>query len=186
MKLHILAGLLISFVVAYDAAAQTTDEARQIQILQSSTDAEKEDACRRLKQNGTAKSVPALAQLLADERLYQSACDALETMPSPEAGEALRAALKTPSGNAKAGIIHTLGEKRYRAAAADLAQILNNTDPLIASSAARALYAGAPNIERVDRLVQAIAKQKGQSLAAIDDTVALVDAKLEENRRKAA
>ena len=54
------------------------------------------------------------------------------------------------------------------------------------SSAARALYAGAPNIERVDRLVQAIGKQKGQSLAAIDETVALVDAKLEENRRKAA
>lgn len=51
------------------------------------------------------------------------------------------------------------------------------------SSAARALYAGAPNIERVDRLVQAIAKQKGQSLAAIDETVALVDAKLEENRK---
>jgi hypothetical protein len=51
------------------------------------------------------------------------------------------------------------------------------------SSAARALYAGAPNIERVDRLVQAIAKQKGQRLAAIDETVALVDAKLEENRK---
>ena len=51
------------------------------------------------------------------------------------------------------------------------------------SSAARALYAGAPNIERVDRLVQAIARQKGQGLAAIDETVALVDAKLEENRK---
>ncbi len=51
------------------------------------------------------------------------------------------------------------------------------------SSAARALYAGAPNIERVDRLVQAIARQKGQSLAAIDETVALVDARLEENRQ---
>jgi hypothetical protein len=51
------------------------------------------------------------------------------------------------------------------------------------SSAARALYAGAPNIERVDRLVQAIAKQKGQRLAAIDEIVALVDAKLEENRK---
>src|SRR5688572_5927763 len=33
------------------------------------------------------------------------------------------------------------------------------------SSAARALYAGAPNIERVDRLVQAVAAQKGQRLA---------------------
>ena len=54
------------------------------------------------------------------------------------------------------------------------------------SSAARALYAGAPNIERVDRLVQAIAAQKGLRLAEIDAGVALVDAKLEENRRKAA
>ena len=52
------------------------------------------------------------------------------------------------------------------------------------SSAARALYAGAPNIERVDRLVQAIAAQKGMRLAAVDAGVALVDKKLEENRAK--
>jgi hypothetical protein len=51
------------------------------------------------------------------------------------------------------------------------------------SSAARALYAGAPNIERVDRLVRTIAAQKGMRSAAVDEIVALVDAKLEENRR---
>ena len=44
------------------------------------------------------------------------------------------------------------------------------------SSAARALSAGAPNIERVDRLVQAIAAQRGMRNAAVDETVALVDA----------
>jgi len=54
------------------------------------------------------------------------------------------------------------------------------------SSAARALYAGAPNIERVDKLVQTIAASKGVRLAAVDETVALVDAKLEENRRNAS
>jgi hypothetical protein len=54
------------------------------------------------------------------------------------------------------------------------------------SSAARALYAGAPNIERVDRLVKTIAASKGMRLVAVDETVALVDAKLEENRRNAA
>jgi hypothetical protein len=54
------------------------------------------------------------------------------------------------------------------------------------SSAARALYAGAPNIERVDRLVKTIAGTKGLRLAAVDETVALVDAKLEENRRNAS
>jgi hypothetical protein len=57
---------------------------------------------------------------------------------------------------------------------------------LTPSSAARALYAGAPNIERVDRLVKTIAAQKGMRLDAVDETVALVDARLEANRKKAA
>jgi hypothetical protein len=51
------------------------------------------------------------------------------------------------------------------------------------SSAARALYAGAQNIERVDKLVQTIAKQKGLSNPVVDQTVALVDAQLELNRK---
>ena len=54
------------------------------------------------------------------------------------------------------------------------------------SSAARSLYGGAPYIERVDRLVQAIAAQKGLRLPALDEVVRLVDAKLEANRKKAA
>ena len=54
------------------------------------------------------------------------------------------------------------------------------------SSAARALYGGAPYIERVDRLVQTVAAQKGMRSAALDEVVALVDAKLEQNRRAAA
>jgi hypothetical protein len=54
------------------------------------------------------------------------------------------------------------------------------------SSAARALAAGAANIERVDRLVQSIAAQKGQRLQAIDETVALVDGWLAKNRAKAS
>jgi hypothetical protein len=54
------------------------------------------------------------------------------------------------------------------------------------SSAARALFAGAPNIERVDRLVQRIAAQKGMRSASVDETVALVDARLEQNRKQAA
>jgi len=54
------------------------------------------------------------------------------------------------------------------------------------SSAARALFAGAPNIERVDRLVKTIAAQKGMRLNVVDETVALVDARLEANRKAAA
>ena len=51
------------------------------------------------------------------------------------------------------------------------------------SSAARALFGGAQNIERVDRLVQAVAAQKGMTNAVIDDMVAKVDARLEANRK---
>ena len=54
------------------------------------------------------------------------------------------------------------------------------------SSAARALFGGAPFIERVDRLIQAIAAQKGQRLQALDDVVALVDTQLAANRASAA
>ena len=54
------------------------------------------------------------------------------------------------------------------------------------SSAARALNNGVPNIERADKLVQAIAAQKGLRNPVIDATVALVDARLEANRKKAA
>jgi hypothetical protein len=54
------------------------------------------------------------------------------------------------------------------------------------SSAARALANGAPNIERVDRLVQAVGAQKGLRSEDVDRIVALVDGWVEANRRKAA
>jgi hypothetical protein len=67
--------------------------------------------------------------------------------------------------------------EKYAAAAQGLAS---------PSSAARALYGGAPYIERVDRLVQTIAAQKGMRSAVLDEVVALVNARLEQNRRAAA
>lgn len=64
---------------------------------------------------------------------------------------------------------------------ADAAQSLGSP-----SSAARALAAGATNIERVDRVVQLLAAQKGMKLAEVDEIVATVDGWLEANRKKAA
>jgi hypothetical protein len=64
--------------------------------------------------------------------------------------------------------------EKYAAAAQGLAS---------PSSAARALFGGALNIERVDRLVQTIAAQKGMRLDALDEVVRLVNAKLEANRK---
>jgi hypothetical protein len=52
------------------------------------------------------------------------------------------------------------------------------------SSAARALAAGASRIERVDRLVQSVAAQRGLRSAQVDEIVNLVDGWLVRNRRK--
>jgi hypothetical protein len=52
------------------------------------------------------------------------------------------------------------------------------------SSAARALASGACDIERVDRLVQLVARQKGFASEAIDETVRLVDGWLAQNRKR--
>src|ERR1700730_17478265 len=67
--------------------------------------------------------------------------------------------------------------EKYAAAAMSLAR---------PASAARAIQNGAPNIERADKLVQLIALQKGLRHPSIDAGVALVDARLEMNRKKAA
>ncbi len=67
--------------------------------------------------------------------------------------------------------------EKYAAAAQGLAN---------PSSAARALFGGAPNIERVDRLVRTVAAQKGMSSPVLDEVVALVDAQLEKNRKAKA
>jgi hypothetical protein len=54
------------------------------------------------------------------------------------------------------------------------------------SSAARALAAGAPNIERVDLLVQSIAAQRNMRNDTVDQTVTLVEGWLAHNRKKAS
>jgi hypothetical protein len=54
------------------------------------------------------------------------------------------------------------------------------------SSAARALAGGAPNIERVDRLVQALGAQQGMRSEAVDAVVAAVDRWIERNRSASA
>ena len=78
---------------------------------------------------------------------------------------------------ARGGVVDRDFRRRLAAAAQSLVR---------PASAARALQNGAPNIERADKLVQLIAKQKGLSHPAIDAQVALVDARLEANRKKAA
>lgn len=66
---------------------------------------------------------------------------------------------------------------KYAAAARSLAN---------PSSVARAVYGGAQNVERVDKLVQTIAAARGLRHPTVDETVAQVDAMLARNREAAA
>ena len=54
------------------------------------------------------------------------------------------------------------------------------------SSAARALAAGATDIERIDLLVKLVADQQGMQSDSVDETVKLINGWLERNRKQAA
>lgn len=116
------------------------EEQRWIAVLgQSGPVSGKEQACQQLRRVGTVASVPALAALLGDEGLSHAARIALESMPFPEAGSALRQALGTATGAAKVGIIESLGERGQRESASVLAPSLQSADPSVAAAAALAL-----------------------------------------------
>lgn len=167
MKTFFFLGLILCFVAPAFVRADNGDEAQLIAVVQSAASSkEKEDASRRLKQIGTARSVPALAALLADGHLYQAACDALETMPFKEAGEALHAALRASSGKAKAAVIHALGERQHRPAISDLGRLTKDTDLLLAAAAARAL--GEIGGDEAARLLRQALKFPSVRSAAVD------------------
>ena len=130
--------------------AADSGEEQSIAVLQSDASLQQKDAaCAQLKHIGTARSVPALAALLADEQLSHSARYALESMPLPEAGRALIGALDKTAGLTRVGIINSLGYRRELAALPALTKLVRDNDPLVASAAAVALgkIGGTPAVE---------------------------------------
>jgi len=122
------------------SAAGPTEEQRLVNVLQSDRSAkDRSAACVRLKQIGTARSVAALAGLLATDELSHSARYALESMPWPQAGAAMVAALTTTNGLTKVGLIDSLGVRREARAVGPLVKLLEAKDEAVASSAAVAL-----------------------------------------------
>jgi HEAT repeat protein len=122
------------------AADKATAEAKLLDVLKSSASvADKCNACRGLKTIGTEKSVPALAALLTDGEISHCARIALESLPCPAAGTALREALAKATGLTKAGIIDSLGERRDAQAVPLLQPALEDKDLSIVAAAADAL-----------------------------------------------
>ncbi|HZR20551.1 MAG TPA: HEAT repeat domain-containing protein [Verrucomicrobiae bacterium] len=121
-------------------AADPSEEQQLIQVLQSNASlAEKDAACARLKFIGTARCVPALAALLADEQLSHSARYALEPMPFEDAGAALLEAVPKTKGLVRVGLIDSLAVRREASALPLLVQLIHGPDTRTDAAAARAL-----------------------------------------------
>jgi len=96
-------------------------------------------ACRQLALVGTEQQVPALAELLVDEKMSQMARYALARIPGEAADRALLDALEQTDGRNQLGMINTLGRRRCRAAVATLTDFVRRQPEPVATEAARAL-----------------------------------------------
>lgn len=133
----------VSFVGGYSFGAmaqEKLDEAALIGVLQSNAGwQDKQAACRGLRRVGTAKAVPALAALLNDKELSHMARYALEPMPFPEAGQALRDALPKTEGMPKMGVVISIGVRRDAEAVSSLTPLLKAQDADLVRATAGAL-----------------------------------------------
>ncbi len=137
------AGLMAATLVSVSTGAQVIPippEDQSIATLQSEADYITHlEAFRALRQNGTEKSVPAIAAYLHDVKKSHLARYALEDMPYPEAGAALRAALEGATPETLPGIIATLGVRRDAEAVPALKPLLIDAHVETAAAAASAL-----------------------------------------------
>jgi HEAT repeat protein len=146
--LSLVAILIATFAFSTLATAcwgQYADASREkelelIAILESDVPpADKAVPCKLLAVYGSKDAVPALAALLDDPDLASWALIALEAIPAPEAGVALRDALGDLDGLLLVGVINTLAVRQDAEAVDPLISLLGNVDTEIANSAAAAL-----------------------------------------------
>lgn len=116
-------------------------EAKLLAVLQKPDTAlwAKEFICKTMRQIGSEKCVPVLANLLTDEKLSHVARYGLQNSASPAAGAALLAALDKTSGKLKTGIVTSLGERREAKAVPQLTKLIVDTDAQLAGAAIMAL-----------------------------------------------
>ncbi|MGD0536303.1 MAG: HEAT repeat domain-containing protein [Verrucomicrobiota bacterium] len=136
--LLLCATAALAFPPALAQAAES--EPDLIKVLQSGAPAgEKGVACKKLAVFGSKAAVPALAPLLEDKDLASWARIALEAIPDPAAGDALRAALDKVSGRLLVGVLNSIGVRRDAGAVDSVIPRLKDTDAEVVTAAAVAL-----------------------------------------------
>ena len=153
-----------------DEAERAKIEKQLIAALDSDTSYDaKQMVCRYLRTCGTATCVVTLEKYLANPKLSHMARYALERIPAPEAGAALRDAAEHLSGELKIGVISSLGVRQEDENVPVLAKAMADSDPAISQAGAYALGA-----TRTSAAAKALADGKANDEAQ----AAVADAKL--------
>jgi type 1 glutamine amidotransferase len=155
---------------AYGNKAELSEiEKALLGVLDSdATRAGKQFVCRQLSIIGTAQSVPTLAKMLTGDETSDMARYALERIPDPSVDEALRGSLRQARGNARIGIINSLGQRRDKGAVSILSGILDGPDEEAATAAAAALGQIADS-QAAKALAEAKGKASGKLLSVVLD-----------------
>jgi HEAT repeat protein len=151
MKLNITLRTLVSLMMITalpfaawgagdSAAARKEKEQSLIKILESNAPPQdKAIPCKQLAIYGSKDAVPALAALLPNADLSSWARIALEAIPGPEAGAALRDAMGKVKGRLLIGVINSIGVRKDADSAEAMIARLSDSDADVASAAAVAL-----------------------------------------------
>lgn len=136
-----LEGIDQAINATHGKAAERADlEQKLVDALKGDvTRCSKDYICRKLMLVGSAVCVPPLAALLGDKDLSHMARYALERIPAPEAGKALRDSLAKVPAAQKVGVASSLGSRGDTECVAALGALLGEADAALARSAALAL-----------------------------------------------
>ncbi|MHB8974439.1 MAG: HEAT repeat domain-containing protein [Pirellulaceae bacterium] len=152
-----------------DAAAKNAEVTQLTAVLKSdAAPFDKAKACQRLALIGTPEAVPALAVLLADERLGTYARFGLERIPDPSVDNALREALGKLQGQLLVGVINSVGVRRDAKAVSALTRLIGDANLQVASQALVALGQIATP-ESIEALHQSLASGSAAIRAAAAD-----------------
>jgi type 1 glutamine amidotransferase len=152
-----------------DKAELAKIEKALLGVLDSdATRAGKQYICRELSIIGTEQSVPTLAKMLTGEETSDMARYALERIPGSAVDEALRRSLRGARGNARIGIINSLGQRRDKEAVRILSRILGRPNQDAATAAAAALGQIADS-QAAEALAEAKNKAEGKLLSVVLD-----------------
>jgi HEAT repeat protein len=170
---------------AQDGAARNAEVAKLVAVLQSDAPPfNKAQACQRLALIGTKEAVPALAALLADEKLSSYARFGLEPIPDPSVDDALRDALGKLHGRLLAGVINSIGVRRDVKAVNALAKLASDPASEVAPAALAALGQIA-TFEATETLQRALASDSAAVRdAAADGCLVSVERLLPQNKRE--